>query len=241
MEQTVFKIGEVSARLGLVDKNSNTLRGWAEEFGEFLSALANPAPGQPRRFTVHDLQVLTAIRDYRALHLTYDEIRERLRAGEHTVSSPLQDTMDDEAVAAGAQALVPAAQMERLLAPLVASVEEWRRLAEEYRGRLESRELRIEELERRIDGLYARLTISPVPDSTPAAPVPSPNGAEPRGEEPPAETVPVAGPSVNGTVAPADAGPSIFPLPAVERSRAEAMVDTGDADARRRRWWQFWR
>src|SRR5579875_2067871 len=88
MEQTVFKIGEVSARLGLVDKNSNTLRGWTEEFKEFLSASANPAPGLPRRYTAHDIQVLSTVRDYRANHLSYEEIRDQLRAGVHEVSEP---------------------------------------------------------------------------------------------------------------------------------------------------------
>ena len=47
------------------------------------------------------------------------------------------------------RALVPVAQVETLLAPLAASVEEWRRLAEEYRGRLETREARIAVLEQR--------------------------------------------------------------------------------------------
>ncbi len=239
MEQTVFKIGEVSARLGLVDKNSNTLRGWAEEFGEFLSALANPAPGQPRRFNAHDLQVLTAIRDYRALHLTYEEIRERLRAGEHTVSSPPSDP-EDEAIAAPTQALVPAAQIERLLAPLVASVDEWRRLAEEYRCRLESREARIAELERRIDDLFARGTIAQAPAATPEAPGFAHNGAQPGGDEPAAVTSP-AGPSRNGATAPHDADAPLFPLRAVEPVPAEALGDAGEVNAPRRPWWHFWR
>ena len=39
MEQSLYKIGEVAARLGLADKNNNTLRSWTEEFGAFLSAL----------------------------------------------------------------------------------------------------------------------------------------------------------------------------------------------------------
>src|SRR5438105_14333407 len=91
MEQTVYKIGEVAARLGLVDKNSNTLRSWTEEFGEFLSASANPPHGQPRRFTQRDVQILTAIRDYRAHHLSYDEIGARLHAAEHDATGPLAE------------------------------------------------------------------------------------------------------------------------------------------------------
>jgi len=165
MEQTVYKIGEVSARLGLVDKNNNTLRSWTEEFKEFLSATANPPPGQPRRYTRRDVQVLTAVRDYRTNHLSYDEVRERLRAGELDVTGPDPDDDDDDDLGAGGarpglgQSLAPLAptQMEALLAPLVASVDEWRRLAEEYRTRLEGREERIEVLEQRVEALYERL------------------------------------------------------------------------------------
>jgi DNA-binding transcriptional MerR regulator len=239
MEQTVFKIGEVSARLGLVDKNSNTLRGWAEEFGEFLSALANPMPGQPRRFTMQDLQVLTAIRDYRSLHLTYDEIRERLRSGEHTVSTPPQDAPAD-ATAAPTQALVPAAQMERLLAPLIASAEEWRRLADEYRCRLESREARIMELERRVDDLFARLTMAPAAPTIGELPTShsgAHNGAQ-SGDRP-MVTAPIPPPHGNGASALPDT--PLFPLTAVEPSPSVVLVEAGDDETPRRHWWRFWR
>jgi DNA-binding transcriptional MerR regulator len=183
MEQTVYKIGEVAAHLGLLDKNSNTLRSWAEEFGEFLSASANPPHGQPRRFTQRDVQILTAIRDYRAHHLSYDEIRARLHAGEHDVTGPLAEEAPAQehgtSFAPDGRALVPLAQVETLLAPLAASVEEWRRLAEEYRGRLEAREARIVMLEHRVDELYARLgTVpqgdAPAPTTTMDTPAPAP-------------------------------------------------------------------
>src|SRR5207244_6731436 len=112
------KIGEVAARLGLVDKNSNTLRSWAEEFGAFLSASANPPPGQPRRFTARDVQLLAAVRDYRANHLSYDEIRERLRAGEHDLTLPPHEDAParghETPFAADGRALVPVAQLETL-------------------------------------------------------------------------------------------------------------------------------
>lgn len=181
MEQSLYKIGEVAARLGLADKNNNTLRSWTEEFGEFLSALANPPAGQLRRFTERDLHVLMAVRDYRAHHLSYEEIRERLRAGAHTVTSAEGEPGDGPssrptgsahgegvATAGSGQALVSLAQYEALLAPLAASVEEWRRLAEEYRTRLEAREERIDTLERRLEDLYVRLDA--------ASSVPTPNG-----------------------------------------------------------------
>lgn len=248
MEQSVFKIGEVSARLGLVDKNSNTLRGWTEEFKEFLSASANPAPGLPRRYTAHDMQVLSVVRDYRANHLSYEEIRDRLRAGVHEVSEPAPDPDDmarpDEQAFVGGQALVPLAQVETLLAPLAASADEWRRLAEEYRTRLEAREERIETLERRVEDLYARLDSA----SHPA------NGAADRAAQPDAAASVSVPPLTDVTMPPdepaqangaiheqpcPEAAPPLFPLPHVERAPQFAS-EVDDEAPRRRRWW-VWR
>lgn len=243
MEQVVFKIGEVSARLGLLDKNSNTLRAWAEEFGEFLSAMANPETGQPRRFTARDVQVLTAVRDYRANHLSYDEIRARLRAGEHDVTPPgpadAPAHVRDAPFAAETQALLPMAQLERLLAPLAASVDEWRRLAEEYRGRLEAREARIEALERRIEDLYLRLDTQPGAVGPAAVPAerPASNGATaPQHQESTATN------GARAETVDAAPAPSIFPLPVVERApHDDVPAPAARAEAPRRPWWRMWR
>ncbi len=249
MEQSVFKIGEVSARLGLVDKNSNTLRGWTEEFKEFLSASANPVPGLPRRYTAHDVQVLSTVRDYRANHLSYEEIRDQLRAGVHEVSEPEpaaeEPAYGERAFVAGGQALVPLAQLETLLAPLAASADEWRRLAEEYRTRLEAREERIETLEQRVEELYARLDgAAHAPGRAPVA-----NGAAEPGstgaEAPLNDTAARYAPAqANGSVhgAPPEDGSSLFPLPTVEN--AAQGEDEGWAfpdEVPRRRWWRVWR
>jgi DNA-binding transcriptional MerR regulator len=262
MEQTVYKIGEVAARLGLVDKNNNTLRSWAEEFGEFLSASANPPHGQPRRFTQRDVQILTAIRDYRAHHLSYDEIRARLHAGEHDVTGPLAEEAPAQgqgtSFAPDGRALVPLAQVETLLAPLAASVEEWRRLAEEYRGRLEAREARIAVLEQRVDELYARLgtvpqsdapaptisidTPAPVPTTTTDPPAPVPGATSPSGIAD--ASAPVAAdptPRVAGSTEPGGTVP-LFPLPVAERTPPPAVeVPEVERSAPRRPWWRVWR
>ena len=249
MEQSVFKIGEVSARLGLVDKNSNTLRGWTEEFKEFLSTSANPAPGLPRRYTAHDIQVLSTVRDYRANHLSYEEIRDQLRAGVHEVSesevAEEESAYGERPYVTDGQALVPLAQLETLLAPLAASADEWRRLAEEYRTRLEAREERIETLEQRVEELYARL------DSTahPPGKAQGANGAtppEPTAQEAPGDAAPVrhepAQANGFGHSEPPTDTPSLFPLPTVES--AAGTEDEGYAfpdEAPRRRWWRVWR
>jgi DNA-binding transcriptional MerR regulator len=254
MEQTVYKIGEVAARLGLVDKNCNTLRSWAEEFGEFLSASANPPHGQPRRFTQRDVQILTAIRDYRAHHLSYDEIRARLHAGEHDVTGPLAEEAPAQgpgtSFAPDGRALVPLAQVETLLAPLAASVEEWRRLAEEYRGRLEAREARIAVLEQRVDELYARLgTVpqgdAPAPTTTTETPTPASGapGATSPSEAADAST-PVAADPTPGVADSTESGGAVplFPLPVTERTPPPAAdVPEVERSAPRRPWWRVWR
>ena len=249
MEQSVFKIGEVSARLGLVDKNSNTLRGWTEEFKEFLSGSANPAPGLPRRYTAHDMQVLSVVRDYRANHLSYEEIRDRLRAGVHEVSEPAPDPdemprPDEHTFVGGGQALVPLAQVETLLAPLAASADEWRRLAEEYRTRLEAREERIETLERRMEDLYARLDSASRADNGPLTarlsrilPRPSVRRPCPTARYRVPRSAQANGADLRSAVS--DVAPSLFPLPHVERVPRPAAES--DDEAPRRRWWRVWR
>lgn len=271
MEQTLYKIGEIAARLGLADKNNNTLRSWTEEFGAFLSALANPPSGQLRRYTEHDLQVLTAVRDYRAHHLSYEEIRERLGTGAHTVTqtasgaAPAPHHAETLAPTAQGQALA-LAQFETLLAPLAASVDEWRRLAEEYRTRLETREARIDLLERRIDDLYTRLDATNGDIALDAHERAGQNGADPARYPTPADSSPDAEsanrlqpvsfdmrpqsqadqfdqPSAGKSgIIQEDAPPAIFPLPVVVGTPEDAAARAVQpADTPRRVWWRLWR
>ncbi len=159
MEQVLYRIGEASAQLGLHDKNSNTLRSWVEEFKEFLGNSANPEPGRPRFFTEDDMRVLRTVRDLRANHLPYTEIKTRLGQGAHAVEQPVTAQQDGsmERLPAKESALTLADQVQTLLAPMTRAAEEWRGLAEQYRTRLEDREARVLSLEQRIEGLQARL------------------------------------------------------------------------------------
>jgi DNA-binding transcriptional MerR regulator len=158
MEQVLYRIGEASALLGLHDKNSNTLRSWVEEFKEFLGASANPEPGRPRFFTEDDLRVLRTVRDLRANHLPYSEIRARLAQGAHAVERPPLAAGDESLeLLAVKEAPIPTDQVQALLSPMARAAEEWRSLADQYRARLEEREARVTALEQRIDGLQARL------------------------------------------------------------------------------------
>jgi DNA-binding transcriptional MerR regulator len=161
MEQMLYRIGEAATLLGLHDKNSNTLRSWVEEFKDFLGASANPDAGRPRFFTEDDLRVLRTVRDLRANHLPYNEIRARLSQGAHAVERPPAPAPPTEAqgerIPTKDNALVPSDQFQGLLAPMARAAEEWRTLAEQYRTRLEDREARVSSLEQRLDGLQLRL------------------------------------------------------------------------------------
>jgi hypothetical protein len=155
--------------------------------------------------------------------------------------------------------------VETLLAPLAASVEEWRRLADEYRGRLEAREARIAALEQRIDELYARLGTlpqgdAPAPMATTDAPAPAPPTTAtdapvpaPGATSPPqvaeafaplaADSTLAVGGSTTGTegTARGDAAP-LFPLPVVARTqRDDSDLPVVQPAAPRRPWWRVWR
>lgn len=160
MEQVLYRIGEASAQLDLYDKNSNTLRSWVDEFKDFLSSSANPEAGRPRFFTEDDLRVLRAIRDLRANHLPYSEIRTRLSQGtqalEHTAPPPPAEDRVGR-IPAGELAPALAEQVQTLLSPMSRAADEWRTLAEQYRARLEDREIRVTNLEQQVESLHVRL------------------------------------------------------------------------------------
>jgi DNA-binding transcriptional MerR regulator len=160
MEQTLYRIGEASAQLGLQDKNSNTLRSWVEEFKDYLGASANPEPGRPRFFTEDDMRVLRAVRDLRLNHLPYSEIKGRLAQGAHSVEQQepeLGEQPDRGITLEPGTSLIVGDQLQALMAPLTRAADEWRGLAEQYRSRLEDRETRVTVLEQRIDSLQSRL------------------------------------------------------------------------------------
>lgn len=56
----------------------STIRNWANDFGEFLSEHASPAPGESRYFDDHDMAVLRAIADFRQQGLETAQVAEKL-------------------------------------------------------------------------------------------------------------------------------------------------------------------
>lgn len=235
----VFRIGDASRMLGLRDKNSNTLRGWAEEFRDFLSHSANPDPGKPRYFTWADLQVLRAVREMRAHHLSFEEIGQQLVANAHAVElvhdqphvTPLHDegaqtttseALDDSRPHSGAisvttgQALVSADYLEQLVLPLQRALDEWQAIASDYRSRLEAREARITDLEARLDTLQGRLS-----DLT--------------GQSAGHTDAERSQPSMPAPAEPADSARALNPTPAFDAQRLTDALPMPHHP-----WWRFW-
>jgi len=71
-------ISEVARILG-VDRDS--VKGWATEFPEYLSLLANPKKGQERTFTEADLCVLAVIAEEVEMDSEPDDVRYALNSG----------------------------------------------------------------------------------------------------------------------------------------------------------------
>ncbi len=58
-----------------------TVRADGREFADFLSAAANPGPGQERRFNDDDLSVFQTVRVLRGRNLTLDQVLAELQKG----------------------------------------------------------------------------------------------------------------------------------------------------------------
>ena len=58
-----------------------TVRKWADEFGEYLSLAASPGNGRHRDFQVEDLTVLSFIAQEKDKHATYEDIHASLKTG----------------------------------------------------------------------------------------------------------------------------------------------------------------
>jgi DNA-binding transcriptional MerR regulator len=80
LKQKKFKTAQMARSLGVSD---NTIRNFCKEFGDYLSEAAAPTWGTYREFSERDVEILTVISVWRKEGQTYDEIRQRLRRGEH--------------------------------------------------------------------------------------------------------------------------------------------------------------
>ena len=88
-------IGSVAKRL---DVTTQTVRGWADEYSDFLSSDATPAKGSTRSFNDDDLKVLVLVASMRADGESFDSIRLALANGRRgTMILPMVPSDESEA------------------------------------------------------------------------------------------------------------------------------------------------
>ena len=75
--QDKIMVGEASNRFTVSEQ---TIRKWAAEFADHLSAGANPGKGEVRAFTQDDMTVLATIARLRSNNVSYKEIHPALKA-----------------------------------------------------------------------------------------------------------------------------------------------------------------
>jgi len=123
-----------------VGVSNTTIRTWSREFGDFLSAGANPERGQVRVYSDDDIAVFTTVKVLRSQHQTFDAIHKRLATGERLEPVPQEspDTPEapperaDSDESDGSMALAPADLLERFMVQLESSNEA--RIAAEIRA-----------------------------------------------------------------------------------------------------------
>lgn len=75
MSPQAYRPADVAKEVGV---STNTIRGWCNQFGEYLSDRATPRPGVERVLSELDRTILHYIADLRQNGLGYDEIDSRL-------------------------------------------------------------------------------------------------------------------------------------------------------------------
>jgi len=115
--------GQVAQAVGVTPQ---TVRSWSARFSDWLSPEAS-TPGQTRYFSDDDLITLKAVAHYRSLNLSYADIADRLREGDHLTLSLEEEEPPPPAP------MVTMSQVEMLLQPLAAAADEWRSIAQTLR------------------------------------------------------------------------------------------------------------
>lgn len=88
----------------------STLRLWTRQYGEFLSAGANPTPGDERRYTAADIEIMRNVNQLRHNGMLPADITQRLRNNAVMPSTPATNAPDDVADVPHVQtAIAPAA------------------------------------------------------------------------------------------------------------------------------------
>lgn len=110
--EPLHKAGELAKRF---DVHSNTIRGWSDDFEEFMTPNAvGRSPGAKRRFTHADALVLATIADMRNDGISFDDIRAALERGKRVDVLPALPTEAEEEARQNVK-LVPLPEYQRAL------------------------------------------------------------------------------------------------------------------------------
>lgn len=75
----MYTVKQASAAVGI---SVSTVRQWGKEYADFMSPLANPEKGKPRRYTDDDIAVLHTVNVLRAEFTPHEDIEHRLETGD---------------------------------------------------------------------------------------------------------------------------------------------------------------
>ena len=148
MDPESFSVKQASTLIG---KAPNTLRTWTgpDYFGPHLSPLANPEPGEERRYTEQDIQILRTAVILQKRGFSIADIIPRIAAGEILEELPREEPLELPRRAkepTGRELASPSLiqQMELFLRPYESQIERLSAELEKERGELErERESRI--------------------------------------------------------------------------------------------------
>ncbi len=136
-----MKMKQVADRIG---KHDNTIRNYAKEFKDFLSA--EPLKGEARIFTDDDVRILAFVSRLSDSGMSYDDIHEAVRR-KLSEGSPFPP-MIPAATPSESQGLIPLPEVEARLAQKDAQISQLEARLEEVRKQIEqNRQERREERE----------------------------------------------------------------------------------------------
>lgn len=93
--------------------SSETIRTWAEEFGNYLSVSANPGAGRHRQFTDDDMAVLSLVSDMKRENMTFADIHTSLKSGQRG-NAPVLHASEVQALVVGERETQLVAQIHKL-------------------------------------------------------------------------------------------------------------------------------
>ena len=162
----MYQTKDVVERFGI---SPQTVRTYSDEFGQYLSATANPPPGQQRNFNDDDLEVFALVVELKRQGSTYEAIHAALAAGQRgsvPQNAPFLDGIagsnrEQSSIVSLRRELTVLKQFhEQELQALRTERDKAAGQAEAYKDQLQAKEQQIESLNEKIIELRVKLAKS---------------------------------------------------------------------------------